>query len=282
MLRENTMVLYEEKARLRRQKAELAINLAMQSRWEEAVKVNQGILELYPNDVDAFNRLGKALTEMGKYREALESYKNSLGLEPGNAIARKNIDRLSGMGNTTTSPESQRSRVDPGLFIEETGKTTVATLQNTAPKDILARVTAGDQVNIKVKGRSLVVETEREDYIGQIEPKLGLRLIKLLEAGNRYSAAITSLDSSGVKVIVREIFQSPTMAGRPSFPVKAASGFRSYVRDGVIKRAVDEDFDGLEDDESTDESEEDAYGFREEKGYFDERGTSEDDEDTEE
>ena len=211
----------------------------------------------------------------------MESYRSALKLEPGNAISRKNIDRLSGMGNTTASPESQRSKVDPGLFIEETGKTTVTTLLNTAPKDVLAKITPGDQVHLKVRGRSLVVQTEREDYIGQIEARLGLRLIKLLEAGNRYSTAITSLDRSGVRVIIREVFQAPAMAGRPSFPVKAASGFRSYLREGILRHEADEDYEDLDDDDPTDESEEEAYGFREEKTYLEDGTGTEEDEDTE-
>ena len=68
LLMGDVMVIQEEKARLRRQRTELAINLAMQSRWEEAVRVNQSILEVYPTDADAHNRLGKALTELGQYK----------------------------------------------------------------------------------------------------------------------------------------------------------------------------------------------------------------------
>ena len=38
----------EDKARLRRKASQEAISLAMQSRWQEAVTVNQNIIELFP------------------------------------------------------------------------------------------------------------------------------------------------------------------------------------------------------------------------------------------
>ena len=47
--------------------AKEAIALAMQGRWEEAVAANRAILELFPEDVDAYNRLGSALMELGEY-----------------------------------------------------------------------------------------------------------------------------------------------------------------------------------------------------------------------
>ena len=55
----------EERLRARRRLTERAIALAMASRWEEAAKVNRELLELVPDDVDAQNRIGKALTELG-------------------------------------------------------------------------------------------------------------------------------------------------------------------------------------------------------------------------
>src|SRR5437868_11734958 len=84
----------DDRVRLRRVLPEKAIALAMQNRWSEAADVNRKIIELYPNDADAYNRLGKALLEMGRYRDALSTYKKAVELDPNNIIAKKNIDRL--------------------------------------------------------------------------------------------------------------------------------------------------------------------------------------------
>src|SRR5690349_2093592 len=84
----------EDVARLRRVLPERAIALAMQNRWSEAADVNRKIIELYPNDADAYNRLGKALMEMGRYRDALSTYQRAIELDPNNIIAKKNVERL--------------------------------------------------------------------------------------------------------------------------------------------------------------------------------------------
>ena len=78
----------EDEAKLKRQRAREAIALAMQGRWEEAVEVNQGILDVFPTDVDAYNRLGKAFTELGRFSEAGDAYASSLAIVPNNTIAR--------------------------------------------------------------------------------------------------------------------------------------------------------------------------------------------------
>ncbi len=44
----------------RKDLAKRAIDLAMKSRWAEAVNTNRAILAEFPNDVGAYNRMGKA------------------------------------------------------------------------------------------------------------------------------------------------------------------------------------------------------------------------------
>ena len=66
----------EERGQVRRQWVEQAIALAMQNRWADAAKMNQSIHDAYPDDTDTLNRLGRALTELGRYKEARESYQS--------------------------------------------------------------------------------------------------------------------------------------------------------------------------------------------------------------
>ena len=123
----------DDRIRLRRVLPEKAIQLAMQNRWSEAADVNRKIIELYPNDADAYNRLGKALLEMGRYRDALTTYKKAVELDPNNIIAKKNVDRLVHLAaqepaapkpiRETKPANGEPERINPNIFIEETGKT---------------------------------------------------------------------------------------------------------------------------------------------------------------
>jgi tetratricopeptide (TPR) repeat protein len=228
-------------ARLRRQRTKEAINLAMQGRWEEAITANRSIIEVFPNDINAYNRLGKALSELGQYAEAREAYNRALEIDPKNSIARRNLRRLSLLKEAQRAIGDDRHMVVPQLFIEETGKAGVASLELMAPKEVLAKLAAGDPVYLRPKGQGLIAENKLGEYLGQVEPRIGVRLAKLIEGGNRYIAAITSSADSEVKVIITEIFQHPSQAGRPSFPAKGYDGFRSYVKDSILKYELDED-----------------------------------------
>lgn len=233
-------------ARLRRRRTKEAIALAMQGRWEEAVTANRSIVEIFPQDINAYNRLGKAFTELGRFAEAKEAYMKALAIDSKNSIARKNMRRLSLLKEAYVAPGGGSYRVSPQLFIEETGKAGVACLEQLAPKEVLARMGAGDPVHLRPKGRGLIVENKLGEYLGQVELRIGTRLAKLIKGGNRYTAAITSSTDGEVKIIIMEIFQHPNQVGRPSFPAKGNDGFRSYVKDSVLKYELDEE-DGFED-----------------------------------
>ena len=59
-----------ERNKLRRDKSKEVVDLALKGQWELAVDVNRVILEVFPEDVEAWNRLGKAFLELGSYDEA--------------------------------------------------------------------------------------------------------------------------------------------------------------------------------------------------------------------
>jgi len=232
----------EDKARLRRKASQEAISLAMQSRWQEAVTVNQSILELFPTDIDAYNRLGRAFMELGEFAKAKEAYSRGLELDPNNAIAQKNLQRLSLLPASKVKVKEERREVAPDLFIGEMGKAGVVNLQNLAPGEVLARMAAGNQVYLKVRGQRLIIENEQGEYLGLVEPPHGFRLARLIEGGNKYTAAIVNIDNDTARVIIREVFQHPSQIGRPSFPVKAVEGFQPHVKDTLLRHeAVEEE-----------------------------------------
>ena len=84
----------EDREKLKKDMAKAAVALAMKSQWSQAVELNRSILGEFPDDLEAYNRLGKALTEIGRPKEAKEAFQNALEISLHNAIARKNLERL--------------------------------------------------------------------------------------------------------------------------------------------------------------------------------------------
>jgi len=243
----------DELSRLRRQRSEQAIKLAMQSRWEEAVTLNLSILEMTnQRDGDAFNRLGRALMALGRYRDARNAYSRALQLDPTNQIAKKNLATLE--KKVEDEPEgaaAPRENVDPRLFVEETGKTGITTLHR-PHKELLLRMTPGERVYLKPEGNLLSVENGAGENIGSVETRMGLRLIRFMEGGNEYAAAISQIGSETARIIIKETYQHPSQAGRLSFPTAGTDGSpRPYTREGLVR------YDD-EDEEAIDESEPDT------------------------
>jgi Tfp pilus assembly protein PilF len=238
----------EEKARLRQRLSKEAIDLALQGRWEEAEAVNRDIIERFPTDVEAYNRLGRALTESGDFDRAKEAYFKALELAPDNAIAKKNLARLTSLSESmatlrsdpqkASSRRTQARRVALDLFITEMGKAGVVNLHNMAPGEVLAKMGFGDQVYLEARGQHLIVASQSGEYLGEVEPRQGLRLIKLMQGGNRYDVAILNVEEATVHVIIKEVYQHPSQVGRPSFLVKATEHLRTRIKQSLLRRGI--------------------------------------------
>lgn len=242
----------ESKVKIQRH-AKKAIALAMKGQWQEAIAANKAMLELSPEDVDTYNRLGRALMELGKYDEAKEAYSHTLELDQYNSIAKKNLDRLSHLAKLPPAPKGNHS-VSLDIFIEEAGKAKVVSLINLAAEEVIARMAPGERVNLQVERQRLLVKNEHGKYLGEVEPKYGLRLVKLIKGGNEYIAAISSLGESKVQVIIREVYQHPSQAGRLSFHQKDKGDFRPYSRESLLRHRLEEEL-AEEPEELTEEEE---------------------------
>ncbi len=253
----------EETTKLRRQYTREAIQLAVESRWQEAAVTNKNILELFPNDVDALNRFGRALMELGEYEKAKEAYSKALKQDPKNQIAQKNFSRLSLLEGKDRKKPTAPHKIMPHIFVEEIGKAGVVILENLAATPILARMSAGNQVSLRVRGQSLTTETAEGEYLGKVESRHGLRIIKLIEGGNKYAAAITSVSLDEVKIIIKEIFQHPSQIGQLSFPVREPEGFRPDLKETILQydTKFEEDGEILDEGEEASDTEEEAEVF---------------------
>lgn len=246
----------EERARVKKQMSDQAVKFAVGSRWLEAANLNRDYLKLFGDEAEAYNRLGKSLSELGQISDARDAYGKSLDLDPTNTIARRNLDRLTGMKDAAAAAAAP-SQLDSRIFVEETGTATVARLQATNA-EVSALLDAGDLVELQAQGNAVNVLTVKGDYVGMVEPRIGLRLSKMMAAGNQYTAAMVTTDSA-LKVILRETFKHPSMIGKVSFPTGRSSDVRAYTRKGLLRRDDDEDYGEYGDDEVVEDESDDGW-----------------------
>ena len=245
--------------RQRRHLSEAAIAHATRGEWEEAVVANRQLLELGP-DIDACNRLGKALAELGRHAEALEAYEQALERDATNRIAQRNIERLRVLMAANRPPANGKGRPDKApvtLFNEEMGKTGRARLITRAAPRVHAPLSPGDAISLDAQGDELVASVGSTP-IGSVEPRIATRLLKLIAGGNRYDAAVTTIHEAGgeVVVMIREVFTHPNNFGKVSFPTQGqtGTGVRPYMKGNALR--YDDDDEVEEADEDSEEVEE--------------------------
>ena len=235
--------------RLKRDLSRDAVSLALAGEWERAIEVNQAILELFAEDVEAMNRLSKALMETGRLDEAKEALCWVTGIAPYNTIAKKNLARLDSLISSPMAAKKERkSGVVPQLFIEESGKSGTTVLRKTGSKDTVARAAPSDRATLVVENNTMSVYSPSWEYLGQVEPKLGQRLIRLMCAGNKYDATVIGINNEGISIIIRETFRHHSLQHVCSFPSKTKEEHRVYLGNSLVRHIRDDDLDE-EDDE---------------------------------
>ena len=236
-----------DKNRLRRDWSKEAINLALKGEWERAAEVNQAILALYSDDVEAMNRLGKALMELRDYQRAREVLTAVVEKSPYNSIGRKNLARLEQL-ESRPAPERQVGKTAsmPGLFIAESGKSGTTVLQRPVGAGMVASVAPGDSVSLVVKNTSILVYGREDEYLGRVESKLAARLARLISGGNRYEAAVVGISDWGINIIIRETYRHPSLHNIASFPTNNRNEGRNQLRPELLRYLGDGE---LEDDE---------------------------------
>jgi hypothetical protein len=240
--------------------AERARQLAVAGEWESAAATNQEILKHAQQDSSAANRLGKALDQLGRIEEAIESYKSAAEMDPGNIIAQRNVERLELLRDREPPPAVTThgtKAIRASVFIEETGKTYVTELVRPTTGDSLARLSPASQVQLKDESDGFAVYDQFDNKLGMLEPLVSRTLRKLVQAGNEYEAFVVALSGRTVRIIIRETYRDPNVAAHLALPAQAKlPAPRPYIRD---QRKPDDLPDALYfDDDDTDDDDEDS------------------------
>lgn len=254
----------DSRSKTRKQLVEHARRAGLDGNWENAIQLNQEIIDRSPRDANAYNRLGRALLEFRRVSAAYDAYSSALRIDPANMIARRNLQRLELIrhrrGSEDSGQEQSRESVIPrtSVFIEEVGKTWVDELVNPAPMDELADIYSGEQLQMQVSEGRLVVLRANGQRVGEVEARTAERIIDLMASGNLYEIFALGLSTASLRIILREVFRHPDLGGKISFP-RQISATRAYLRERDLLRQRDEsDFLLMDDDD--DEIEDDEAG----------------------
>jgi tetratricopeptide (TPR) repeat protein len=209
--------------------AQAAITAALESRWQEAVKINEKILSSEKNNVEALNRLARAYNCIGQHSKAEKTYKKVLETDPYNIIALKNLEKLSKYnGNGQNHNGNGITQLhDTGLnlskvFLDEPGKTKLVSLLNLAPPSILASLNCGDKLVLNAKNHSIAVVSTGGTYLGAFPDDLAHRLLAFISGGNKYEAYVKSSSTKNLTIFIREIERSAKFGNQPSFQSKSS------------------------------------------------------------
>ncbi len=195
--------------------AQDAITAALNGDWKKALQINELLLKDNPEDTEALNRTARAYAELGKIQKAREIVQKVLKLDPFNSIAQKAFDRWKGLKNGEASSSGP---ITSTAFLEEPGKTRIASLMHMGKKDTIAELDTGDEVHLNCHSHRVSCLSLSGKYIGRLPDDLSSRIRKLTNLGYEYKVFVKSVDMHEVKILVREVTRPSKLSNIPSFP----------------------------------------------------------------
>lgn len=202
-----------------------AIDAAINCKWDNAIDLNQEIIEKEPSSIPALNRLAKAYCEVGKFLEAKKTYQNALSIDPYNTIALKNLKKVSVVksGNRQLDlahfqhKNGVSRKLQADLFLQEPGITKLVNLIKIAEPAKLLTLSAGSVVELVPKLKSVVITDEDSTYLGVLPDDIAYLLIKLIKGGNKYEVIVRSVKQNAITVLIRETYRAKRFRNQPSF-----------------------------------------------------------------
>ena len=194
-----------------------AIKAARNQDWEQAVILNQQILDENPQDINALNRLALAYMQQNHPRKARWELEKVLEIDKHNKIANKNLKRVK---------NKQYSKVNFGKqnFIEEPGKAKNIELTRIPQDNTFEQISIGQECRLEPKSTFISIYTKEDSqYLGALPEKISQRLKKFIKQGNRYQCYVKALESGHCVVHIKEDHISPKNQGQPTFVGNSAN-----------------------------------------------------------
>lgn len=217
-----------------------AIDAALKANWESALEINNKILEVYPANIEAKIRLGRALIQTRKFDKAKRIFKEVLKIDPINSVALKNLEIAKKGRLESKTPHN----IDTKSLLIEPG-TTREVMMDIAAKGVTANdFYPGEQLLLKIKKREINVYKVKKDttvLIGAItNEEIVQKLNSIIEKSGKVQASFARGREKHTTILIKAslaIFRSERQDIRP------------YIKKGID----DQDMELEEEEEITPE-----------------------------
>ncbi len=200
---------------------EQAIDAALSSSWDIALKINKQIIKKDPQNVDALNRQARAYMELGKSSLAKKYYSEALKFDPYNPIAIKNLKIIKSFKSNNKENQTHLAGIAPklsaSLFLQEPGKTKIVSLLKVAEPQKLSMIYCGMPLEMVIKNRGITIVDANNNYLGVLPDDISHLILRLLRGGNKFGLFVKSIKVNGLSVLIKETYRSKRFKNQPSF-----------------------------------------------------------------
>jgi len=196
-----------------------AIDQALKGNWEEAININNKIIEIDDTNLDSYLRIGYAYIQVGKYENAKKAFSKALKIQPANQIAKNNLEKVKILSEKKSKKNIQKNVCyNPSLFLQIAGKTKLVPLVNIGQAKALVQLEVGEEVYLKIKKRRIEIRTKGDEYIGAFPDDLSKRIMFFLDAKSEYLIFVKEASKNYVEVFIKEEKKGKKVEKFISFP----------------------------------------------------------------
>jgi tetratricopeptide (TPR) repeat protein len=177
-----------------------AISASLKGSWKEAVEYNTQILEKSPRDLDAKNRLGRALMQLGEFPKAKKIFKDVLTVDPINQVAQRNYK----LATDKKIEKNSQTIIDPRNLIKEPGCTTEIQLDIEAKRLNASNFMPGEQLEVKLANGRVEFYKKNSRGTGTLVSKTNSEMVKKLTKVKKLGGTFSAYFSSGLgkKIVI--------------------------------------------------------------------------------
>lgn len=195
-----------------------AIEAAMDSNWELAVALNKKIVKILSEEIAPHQRLGYALLQTNKLKEAAAQFQTVLKLQPKNNIAEDHLEKIAILMEKKKQRHTHSTKYNSELFLDIPGKTRTVVLVKLGKKEDLAGLNVGEEIILKEKRRKLEARSRNDEYIGCLPDDISKRISYFIQEGSEYRAYIKAAELTEAVIFISEVIKGKKVEQYPSFP----------------------------------------------------------------